>query len=96
MSLASQRVSFRTGVSAPHVFAGCSSQHIDVTKLIRAKYQDNLEFMQWMKNFFDHNCSTTEYDALERRAKGRGEEWLDLAVANLQARRRGQRTQVPC
>ena len=51
----------------------CFPQHIDVAKLIRAKYQDNLEFMQWMKSFFDHNCATTEYDALDRRSKGRGE-----------------------
>lgn len=25
---------------------------VDVTKLIRAKYQDNLEFCQWLKAFF--------------------------------------------
>ena len=43
-----------------------------MTKLIRAKYQYNLEMMQWMKNFFDHNCAESEYDPVERRAKGKG------------------------
>lgn len=28
-------------------------KHIDVDKLIRAKYQDNLEFLQWMKAMWD-------------------------------------------
>merc|ERR1719476_574814 len=28
-------------------------RHIDVDKLIRAKYQDNLEFLQWMKCYWE-------------------------------------------
>merc|ERR1719389_309338 len=28
-------------------------KHVDVDKLIRAKYQDNLEFLQWMKAMWD-------------------------------------------
>jgi hypothetical protein len=31
-----------------------------------------LEFMQWMKNFYDQNCATADYNAVERRAKGKG------------------------
>lgn len=27
-------------------------RHIDVDRLIKGKYQDNLEFMQWFKRFF--------------------------------------------
>jgi RP/EB family microtubule-associated protein len=27
-------------------------RHIDVDRLVRAKYQDNLEFCQWLKAFF--------------------------------------------
>jgi len=70
-------------------------QHVDVTKLIRAKYQDNLEMMQWMKNFFDHNCAESEYDPVERRTKGKG----TLVVRNgnstlKQNRRRGNRAKV--
>ena len=42
-------------------------KHIDVDKLIKAKYQDNLEFLQWMKKYFDMNYNGEPYDALGRR-----------------------------
>ena len=43
-------------------------KHIEVEKLIKAKYQDNLEFLQWFKRFFDLNCGGgTDYLAVERR-----------------------------
>lgn len=50
------------------------NKFVDVQKLVRAKYQDNLEFMQWFKSFFDKNCATDpdSYDALTARKKGRG------------------------
>jgi RP/EB family microtubule-associated protein len=48
------------------------SKKIPVQLLIRGKYQDNLEFMQWMKRFFELNHSGDEYNAVERRAKGKG------------------------
>jgi hypothetical protein len=48
-------------------------QHIEVEKLCRAKYQDNLEFMQWLKSFFDKNYSGAPYDPVARRAVGKGE-----------------------
>lgn len=42
---------------------------IDVEKLTLAKYQDNLEFAQWIKRFCDVNGSTPEeeYDGPKRR-----------------------------
>lgn len=36
-------------------------------KLIKAKYQDNLEFLQWMKRFFDIKYNGAPYDAVGRR-----------------------------
>jgi hypothetical protein len=46
----------------------------DVPRLVRAKYQDNLENMQWFKSFFEKNFAGGEYDPLARRAKGKGAE----------------------
>jgi hypothetical protein len=41
---------------------------IDIPKLTKAKYQDNLEFLQWMKRYFDGHYSKEEaYPALEKR-----------------------------
>mmetsp|Transcript_24716 Transcript_24716/g.58037 ORF Transcript_24716/g.58037 Transcript_24716/m.58037 type:complete len:320 (-) Transcript_24716:138-1097(-) len=46
---------------------------VDVTKLIRAKYQDNLEFCQWLKAFFDQSGAYREdYDPIAVRARGKG------------------------
>lgn len=47
-------------------------KHIDVQRLTRGKYMDNLEFMQWFKNFHDTTGASDGYDAIERRSKGRG------------------------
>mmetsp|Transcript_1223 Transcript_1223/g.1874 ORF Transcript_1223/g.1874 Transcript_1223/m.1874 type:complete len:379 (+) Transcript_1223:57-1193(+) len=49
-------------------------RHVDVDKLIRAKYQDNLEFMQWLKAFFDQAAPRFRegYDPVATRAKGKG------------------------
>ena len=42
-------------------------QTVDVDKLIKQKFQDNFEFLQWFKKFFDANYTWVEYDALEVR-----------------------------
>jgi RP/EB family microtubule-associated protein len=48
-------------------------RHVDVDRLIRAKYQDNLEFCQWLKAFFDQQgVYRPDYDPVVARAKGRG------------------------
>eukprot|EP00574_Skeletonema_japonicum_P000808 CAMPEP_0201738662 /NCGR_PEP_ID=MMETSP0593-20130828/45373_1 /ASSEMBLY_ACC=CAM_ASM_000672 /TAXON_ID=267983 /ORGANISM="Skeletonema japonicum, Strain CCMP2506" /LENGTH=651 /DNA_ID=CAMNT_0048232889 /DNA_START=60 /DNA_END=2015 /DNA_ORIENTATION=- len=51
-------------------------RYVDVDKLIRGKYQDNLEFCQWLKAFFDMqnggNNAREGYDPVAVRAKGKG------------------------
>lgn len=44
-------------------------RYVEVEKLARAKYQDNLEFIQWLKRYFDSNGGTRAegYNADERR-----------------------------
>lgn len=48
------------------------AKKVPVQLLIRGKYQDNLEFMQWFKRFFELNYNGNEYDARARRARGKG------------------------
>uniref|UniRef100_A0A7S2TV26 Uncharacterized protein n=1 Tax=Lotharella oceanica TaxID=641309 RepID=A0A7S2TV26_9EUKA len=45
---------------------------VPIQRLIKAKYQDNLEFLQWMHHFFHCNYSGQEYNAEERRSKCKG------------------------
>ncbi|KAF9032809.1 microtubule binding protein [Panaeolus papilionaceus] len=40
---------------------------IPVEKLVKCKMQDNLEFLQWMKRFWDSNYGGHPYDAVARR-----------------------------
>lgn len=42
-------------------------QPIPVESLMRCKMQDNLEFTQWLKKFWDANWPGEEYDAVARR-----------------------------
>ncbi|KAJ3415394.1 hypothetical protein HDV05_004988 [Chytridiales sp. JEL 0842] len=42
-------------------------QHIPVERLIKCKFQDNLEFLQWMKKYWDQYYPGGQYDALARR-----------------------------
>ena len=36
-------------------------------KLIKGRFQDNFEFLQWFKKFFDANYQGQEYDAMGAR-----------------------------
>ncbi|KFD53158.1 hypothetical protein M513_05868 [Trichuris suis] len=40
---------------------------VPVDKLIKGKFQDNFEFLQWFKKFFDANYDGRPYNALEAR-----------------------------
>lgn len=42
-------------------------QVIPVDKLIKGRFQDNFEFVQWFKKFFDANYDGRSYNALEAR-----------------------------
>eukprot|EP01118_Nematostelium_gracile_P019724 TRINITY_DN925_c0_g1_i1.p1 TRINITY_DN925_c0_g1~~TRINITY_DN925_c0_g1_i1.p1 ORF type:complete len:175 (+),score=44.40 TRINITY_DN925_c0_g1_i1:1-525(+) len=54
------------------VFEKCGiEKKIDVPVLTKGKFQDNLEFLQWMKRFFDMHYGGDPYDAAGRR-KGSG------------------------
>merc|ERR1719450_520874 len=40
---------------------------VPVDKLIKGRFQDNFEFLQWFKKFFDANYDGKDYDAEEMR-----------------------------
>ena len=42
-------------------------KEIPVNRLVKCKFQDNLEFFQWIKKFFDMHYPGGEYDAIARR-----------------------------
>lgn len=42
-------------------------REIPVDRLVKARFQDNFEFLQWFKKFFDANYDGREYNALEAR-----------------------------
>lgn len=44
-----------------------TSQVIPVEKLVKGRFQDNLDFIQWFKKFFDANYDGKEYDPVEAR-----------------------------
>ena len=54
-----------------HTLQGVN-KHVEVERLVRAKYQDNLEFMQWMKRWYELNSDGSDYDAVGRRSKAKG------------------------
>lgn len=42
-------------------------QVVPIEKLVKGRFQDNFEFVQWFKKFFDANYSGEEYDAVAAR-----------------------------
>ncbi|KAK0153244.1 Microtubule-associated protein RP/EB family member 1 [Merluccius polli] len=51
---------------------------IPVDKLVKGKFQDNFEFVQWFKKFFDANYDGQDYDPLEAR---QGQDAMPVAPA---------------
>jgi len=45
---------------------------LPIDKLVKGKYQDNLEFLQWFKDYFECRFGGQPYDAVGRRALGVG------------------------
>ena len=56
-------------------------QIIPVEKLVKGRFQDNFEFVQWFKKFFDANYDLHEYDPVG----ARGGEPLGGSVSNVAA-----------
>ena len=61
----------------PEEFKKCLCfQAVPIEKLIKGKFQDNFEFLQWFKKFYDANYDDSkDYDAVSARhnaAIGRG------------------------
>ncbi|CAG9332403.1 unnamed protein product [Blepharisma stoltei] len=49
-------------------FVKCNIQkYIEVEKLIKGKFQDNLEMLQWIKKFFDLHYNGSSYEPAPRR-----------------------------
>jgi len=42
-------------------------KNIPVERLVKCRFQDNLEFLQWMKKYWDTYYNGEEYDAVSRR-----------------------------
>ncbi|XP_003690394.1 microtubule-associated protein RP/EB family member 1 isoform X1 [Apis florea] len=73
-----KRVKFKTNLEHEYIQnfkilqGGFKKMNVDkivpIDKLVKGRFQDNFEFLQWFKKFFDANYSRTEpYDALAMR-----------------------------
>lgn len=49
-------------------------QIVPVERLVKGKFQDNFEFVQWFKRFFDANYAGQSYDPVLARGSGSGEQ----------------------
>ena len=67
-----QSAFLKNGIQKVFYFYIPNLQNIDVDRLIKGRPQDNLEFMQWLKQYFDKHKPNREYNAVERRASSKG------------------------
>lgn len=56
-------------LSLKTIYKSTFDQVISVDRLIKGRFQDNFEFLQWFKKFFDANYDGVEYDAFEARGR---------------------------
>ncbi|XP_027913019.1 microtubule-associated protein RP/EB family member 1C isoform X1 [Vigna unguiculata] len=72
------------------------TKHIEVSKLVKGRPLDNLEFMQWMKRYCDSvNSGQINYNASERREVCRGGRETSKKSANSHASTKGSTSQRP-
>ena len=45
-----------------------TNQIIPIEKLVKGRFQDNFEFLQWFKKFFDANYDMSPYDPISARS----------------------------
>lgn len=60
-------------------------RHIEVNKLVRGKYQDNLEMLQWIKTYHDRFGQAEDYDSSQRRFGDSLPEWARCGGASTEA-----------
>ncbi|KRT81837.1 Actin binding protein, partial [Oryctes borbonicus] len=73
-----KRVKFKTNLEHEYIQnfkvlqAGFKKMGVDkivpIDRLVKGRFQDNFEFLQWFKKFFDANYRGTDYDALAMRS----------------------------
>ncbi|KAK9497647.1 hypothetical protein O3M35_004336 [Rhynocoris fuscipes] len=76
-SIPVKRIKFKTNLEHEYIQnfkllqAAFKKKNVDkivpIDKLVKGKFQDNFEFLQWFKKFFDANYSGQEYCALSAR-----------------------------
>ena len=59
---------------------------VPIERLVKGRFQDNFEFVQWFKKFFDANYSGEEYDAVAARG--------GVAVATVSKAVKGKETSI--
>ncbi|GAB1859548.1 Microtubule-associated protein RP/EB family member 1 [Camponotus japonicus] len=72
-----KRVKFKTNLEHEYIQnfkilqGGFKKMNVDkivpIDRLVKGRFQDNFEFLQWFKKFFDANYSGADYDALTMR-----------------------------